>query len=114
MSDTAMTPTEAAVVRMWTELLGREPGSLHEDFFEIGGQSITLVQFVARVQDSYGVELPVEVLFAEDLTAAAAARAIDEALLESISEAEMEALLGELDGLSDDEVRALLAEGGDR
>ncbi|GAA3194218.1 phosphopantetheine-binding protein [Actinocorallia longicatena] len=110
----ALTPTEAAVTRLWAELLEAEPKSRDADFFELGGQSLTLLRFVARVQDAYGVELPVEMLFAEDLTVAVAARAIDESLAEGADDGRLEELMAELDALSDEQVRALLAEGGDR
>ena len=113
MSKTGITPTEAAVIRMWTDLLGKPPGSVHEDFFELGGRSLTLVQFIARVEETYGVELPVEVLFAEDLTVSAAARAVDEARLAGVDKTELDGLLNELDQLSDEEVRRLLADGGE-
>jgi len=71
-----------------------------------------LLQFIARVQETFGVELPVEMLFSEDLTVALAARAIDGALLTTVGDEELADLLAELDGLSDDQVKALLAGGG--
>jgi acyl carrier protein len=110
----AQTPTERAVIGMWTELLGAEPGGPDADFFDLGGQSLTLLQFIARVQENFGVELPVEMLFAEDLTVAVAARTIDEALVTAVGDDELAELLAELDGLSDEQVQALLADGGNR
>ena len=91
---------EAEVIRIWTEL-GLRPLGPADDFFDLGGQSLTLVRFLARVQDSYGVELPVDTLFETDLTVASAA--------EAVRQARLAAALAELDGLSDDEVAALLA-----
>ncbi|WP_232663234.1 phosphopantetheine-binding protein [Pseudonocardia sp. TRM90224] len=108
----APTPTEHTVIGMWAELLGTEPGGPHADFFELGGQSLTLLQFIARVQETFGVELPVEMLFSEDLTVALAARAIDEALLSTVADEELAALLEELDGMSDEQVQALLTDRG--
>lgn len=111
MPEQDMTPTEAGVMRMWTELLGTAPASVHEDFFTLGGDSLALVRFLARVQDGYGVELPVEALFAAEFTVARAAHEIDQRLLDEVDADELDALLAEVDALSDDEVRALLAEG---
>ena len=108
----APTPTELTVIGMWTELLGTEPAGPDADFFDLGGQSLTLLQFIARVQETFGVELPVEMLFSEDLTAALAARAIDEALLTTVGDDELAGLMAELDELSDEQVQALLADGG--
>jgi acyl carrier protein len=95
-----MTPEEAAVARIWTEL-GLKPASAEDEFFDLGGESLVLVGFLARVQHEMGLELPVDELFEEDLTVAAAARAIDRARLA--------AALAELDGMSDAEVADLLS-----
>jgi acyl carrier protein len=102
-------PAEAAVLGMWTEL-GLHPDSADDDFFDLGGHSLTLVRFLARVQDAYGVELPVDRLFDADLTAAAAARLIAEAQLNTADDEELAAVLDAVEGLSDDELAALLAE----
>ncbi|MBO3748355.1 hypothetical protein J5X84_19955 [Streptosporangiaceae bacterium NEAU-GS5] len=101
--------TEIAVLRMWTEL-GLHADSADDDFFEAGGQSLTLVRFLARVQEAYGVELPVDRLFDADLTVAAAARLITEAQLAMTDDDELAAVLATVEGLSDDELAALLAE----
>jgi len=95
-----VTPEEAAVARMWTEL-GLRPTTAEDDFFDLGGESLVLVGFLARVQDELGVELPVDELFEEDLTVAAAARVI--------ARAQVSWALAELDGMSDADVAALLA-----
>ena len=108
----AQTPTEHAVIGMWTELLGVQPSGPEADFFDLGGQSLALLQFIARVQENFGVELPVDMLFSEDLTVAVAARTIDEALVTAVGDDELAELLAELDGLTDEQVQALLADGG--
>lgn len=105
-----MTATETAVAAMWAELLGVTPGSAGDDFFELGGQSLTMVRFLARVQETYGIELPVDLLFTGDFTVAEAARAIDRGRLEAADDTEIAALLTELESLSDEDVLALLAE----
>ncbi|MGI5270289.1 phosphopantetheine-binding protein [Nonomuraea sp. CA-218870] len=69
---------ENEVMRLWSEILGVEVTSPDQDFFELGGQSLAMVQFLATVEDEFRVELPVEVLFVEGLTVAEAARAIEE------------------------------------
>ncbi|GAA3457936.1 phosphopantetheine-binding protein [Dactylosporangium matsuzakiense] len=95
-----MTPDETAVARIWTDL-GLRPATVEDDFFDLGGESLVLVGFLARVQAEMGLELPVDELFDEDLTVAAAARAIERTRLA--------AALAELDGMSDAEVAALLS-----
>mgnify|MGYP001462353573 CR=1 FL=1 len=68
---------EKEVMRLWSEILGVEVTSPDQDFFELGGQSLAMVQFLAMVESEFGVELPVEVLFVEGLTVGQAARAIE-------------------------------------
>lgn len=91
-----METTEQAVRRIWTAL-GLHPASAEDDFFELGGQSLALVGFMARVQQELGVELPVDTLFDEDLTVAAAARAIDQALLAAADPDELAAAMASLE-----------------
>jgi hypothetical protein len=101
---------EATVVRMWTEL-GLRPSGPADDFFVLGGQSLTLVKFLAAVQRDLGVEVPIEALFATDLTVAAAAAAIRLGRAGGAADdADVAAALAELDRLSDEEIAALLAE----
>ncbi|MFG1944012.1 phosphopantetheine-binding protein [Nonomuraea sp. NPDC048826] len=68
---------ENEVMRLWSEILGVEVTSADEDFFELGGQSLAMVQFLAMVESEFRIELPVEVLFVEGLTVTQAARAIE-------------------------------------
>ena len=103
--------TEATVVRIWTDL-GLRPTSVQDDFFALGGQSLTLVRFLARVQDELGLELPVDALFESDLTVAAVARVVTTARLEAADADELALALAELDGMSEADLAALLAEGG--
>ncbi|HEY4575890.1 MAG TPA: condensation domain-containing protein, partial [Thermoanaerobaculia bacterium] len=42
------TPVEEILARIWGELLGRERIGVHDDFFELGGDSILSMQVVAR------------------------------------------------------------------
>lgn len=100
---------EAAIARIWIDL-GLRPTSVDDDFFALGGQSLTLVRFLARVQDDLGVELPIDALFETDLTVAAVARVVTTARLESADAGELALALAELDGMSEDDLAALLAE----
>lgn len=103
---------EATVVKMWTEL-GLRPTGPADDFFVLGGQSLTLVKFLTVVQRDLGVDVPVEALFEEDLTVAVAAEAIRRGRLPVADDAELAAAMAELDTLTDEEIAALLAESVD-
>lgn len=74
------TPLEAKVMRLWEDLLSPPPRSIHDNFFELSGDSMKLVQFLVRARLEFGVEVPAHTLFQSALTVAETAAAIEEAL----------------------------------
>lgn len=54
---------EEAIAQIWQEILGVQSLGIHDDFFELGGHSLSGVQVVARIQESFGIDVPVNVLF---------------------------------------------------
>src|SRR5712691_6813130 len=58
-------PVEATLAQIWGDLLDTQaPVGVHDNLFALGGHSLTATRFVARVGDTYGVELPVHQVFA--------------------------------------------------
>lgn len=57
------TPVHAVLVRIWTDVLGVEDVGIDDDFLELGGQSLQAVQIITRIQEAFGVELPVRAIF---------------------------------------------------
>ncbi|HEY0737422.1 MAG TPA: amino acid adenylation domain-containing protein [Herpetosiphonaceae bacterium] len=112
------TPTEALLADIWTTILRRERVGIHDNFFDLGGNSLIATRCVAHVRDALQIDLQVRILF-EAPTIAALGRIIDarestqpstpQALVETIDEAAAQQLLAGFSGLSDDEVNALLA-----
>jgi len=103
------TALERDLVELWTGLLNVDALGIHENFFELGGHSLLAVQLLSRVRQIYGVELSLEVVYSGEFTVAELAKAIELKEIEH-SGGDYHELLQELDGLSDEEVRALLAE----
>jgi FkbH-like protein len=103
------TPLERALAEMWAALLNVPSVGIYDNFFELGGHSLLAVQLLSRVRQVYGVELSLELVYSGDFTVAELARAVE---LKAIEEAggDYHELLDELENLSDEEVRALLAE----
>ena len=71
-------PIEEALAGIWREVLDLPSVGVHDDFFEIGGHSLLATQVITRINDAFGVALPVSALFgAPDI--ASLARCIESA-----------------------------------
>ncbi|HVQ94814.1 MAG TPA: amino acid adenylation domain-containing protein, partial [Mycobacteriales bacterium] len=57
------TGTERRLAAIWAEVLGHEDLGVHDDFFELGGDSILAFRVLSRVRAAFGVELPPRALF---------------------------------------------------
>lgn len=55
--------TGARIAEIWQELLGVETIGVHDDFFELGGNSMIASRLIVRIQDIFEVELPFSKLF---------------------------------------------------
>lgn len=55
--------TEAALVKIWEDVLGIHPISIHDNFFEIGGHSLLALQILIQIRDRFDVELNLFTLF---------------------------------------------------
>jgi amino acid adenylation domain-containing protein len=101
------TPTEEILADIWKELLNLERLSVEDGFFELGGHSLLANQVLARVHQTFGVDLPLREVFKRP-TIAGLGELIDEQVRAATSDDDLAALLDELDGLSDEETRARL------
>jgi acyl carrier protein len=82
------TPTEEVLARIWAEVLDIQNVGVTEDFFEVGGHSIVAVSIIARIRDTFEIELTITDLF-QTLTVANLAKTVDEAVAEAASFASM-------------------------
>jgi FkbH-like protein len=102
------TELEAQLAALWADLLNRSEVGIHDNFFDLGGHSLLAVQLLSAVRQAYDVELTLDVIYSGDFTVAELAKAVELAQIREAGESEYAALLQELDGLSDEEVKALL------
>jgi amino acid adenylation domain-containing protein len=70
-------PLEEAIAQIWTEALGIDRVGIHDDFFELGGDSLMAMRVIARVKSSLEVDLSLSTLL-EDRTVAKTARRLSE------------------------------------
>ncbi|MEE8113645.1 MAG: AMP-binding protein, partial [Nitrososphaerales archaeon] len=52
------TPVENELVQIWSEVLSLEQVGIHDNFVELGGQSLLATQVISMVRESFHVELP--------------------------------------------------------
>jgi acyl carrier protein len=100
---------EATLVEIWKEVLGRPEVGIRESFFKLGGHSLSLIQVSTRIQARLGVAIPLRDLFNAP-TIAQMAEAIVDRQLAQVDPDELVPLLAEVQALTPDEVRRLLAE----
>ncbi len=74
---------EESIVGIWQELLGVEPIGTHDDYLELGGHSLLATQIIARLRDTFQVELSLTSFF-EAATIAELAGTIEELLIEKV------------------------------
>ncbi|AKT37644.1 non-ribosomal peptide synthetase [Chondromyces crocatus] len=105
------TATEQALADIWTEVLQVERVGIHDSFFALGGHSLLATQVVARARDTFAVEVPLRAIF-ESPVLADMASLIVSCKAEQVDCGDLSEMLESLDDLSEEEVMALLAEGG--
>ncbi len=59
----ATNPTEAAIVAIWQNLLGIERIGIHDDFFDLRGDSLLATQVISHVHQRLNHKLPLGALF---------------------------------------------------
>ncbi|MFI1167620.1 amino acid adenylation domain-containing protein [Streptomyces sp. NPDC020801] len=61
----ASTPTEAALVELWAQLLERDPQTIgiHDTFFDLGGDSLLLIRLAKQMTRRFGKRVGVADLF---------------------------------------------------
>jgi len=104
----AATAIESQLVQIWEEVLNFHPVGVHDNFFDLGGHSLAATRVVSQVIKQFQLELPLQSLFATP-TVAKMAAIITAHQGKKLGEKEMEKILTELELLTDEEARLLLA-----
>ncbi len=105
------TAWEKVLAGMFGNALGVENVGINDDFFRLGGDSLRATMLIFELRDAFQVEIPMAILFDAEFTVAKVARMVSECQkLPAPPEASTEALAQLIETLSDDDVRALLAD----
>jgi len=103
------TDLERQLCRIWSDMLGVRPIGVGDNFFDLGGHSLLAVQLLSRLKDELAIELSLEVVYGADFTIAELAKAIELREIEMAGADQYAAMLAEVESLTDEEVRDLLA-----
>lgn len=102
-------PIEQAIAQIMAQVLGRDRVGVADNFFTIGGDSLQGMQVTLRLNDHFGLNLPNVVVFRHP-TVAQLAIAIANEIAQSPIDEGMQALLHEMQALSEAEIERLLQE----
>jgi amino acid adenylation domain-containing protein/non-ribosomal peptide synthase protein (TIGR01720 family) len=59
----ARTPTEEALAGIWADVLRLDRVGVHDNFFDVGGDSLLAMRVISRIRAKLKVETPVQALF---------------------------------------------------
>ncbi|HEX8393775.1 MAG TPA: amino acid adenylation domain-containing protein [Longimicrobium sp.] len=101
------TVVEEMVSDIWAEVLRRDDFGVEDNFFTLGGHSLLATQVLARIAQTFEVEIRIRTFF-EHPTIAGISEAV-----EGAGSPVLARMVDELADLSPEEIEALLAEAGD-
>ena len=105
------TPVEEALTGIWAEVLGLDRVGIHDNFLELGGNSLLAARVISRVINILQVEIPLRSLF-ESPTVADMAMVITQNQIKKANHKDIERMLAGLETLSDNAAKQLLSSEG--
>ncbi|NES24144.1 MAG: hypothetical protein F6K41_35840, partial [Symploca sp. SIO3E6] len=120
LTTTYVSPTndqEQIVAQIWQDILCRESVGIYDDFFELNGDSLQVVQVVSRIRETLKIAITPD-LFMENPTIAGVVRAMENCNLQEeltqnipkVQEQNQAEISAKVQLLSDEKVNALLDE----
>jgi phthiocerol/phenolphthiocerol synthesis type-I polyketide synthase E len=97
------------IVAIWEDILGIRPVGIQDNFFDLGGHSLLATLFLSRVQEDFGLRLDLVTIF-ENPNIASIAELIKNQEKSPQDMKDIEALLDEIEELSDEDVQAALSQ----
>jgi phthiocerol/phenolphthiocerol synthesis type-I polyketide synthase E len=103
------TPTETEIAAIWEDILGMKPIGVEDNFFDLGGHSLLATLFLSHLQETFNVRLEMRTIF-ESPTISTIARLVESESAKPADAKEIENIIQEIEGLSEAEIQAALAE----
>jgi amino acid adenylation domain-containing protein len=98
------TPVEKNLARLWAEVLSLEKVGIHDNFWDLGGHSLTAARVVSRIIRAFQIEMPMDALFASPTVADMAKTVLNNPSSEEV----LDRLLREVEAMSEDDAQTLL------
>jgi acyl carrier protein len=98
------TPVEKLLANIWTEVLSIDQVGINDNFFDLGGHSLSATRVIVQVITQFRLELPLQLLF-QSPTVAEMAVIISENQAKRASDAELAQMLREVEAISEDEAQ---------
>ncbi|SFN56516.1 non-ribosomal peptide synthetase [Xenorhabdus japonica] len=99
---------EQQIAAILQGLLGLEQIGRHDSFFDLGGNSLSIIQLMARLRDEFHLEVSIQDIFAHPELSELAELIASRQIETFFAQEDIESLQKELENLSEDELRALL------
>ena len=93
------TGIEKSIAEIWSHVLNVNNIGVNDNFFDLGGHSLSAVQVAFRIQKKLKVKLPLQTFF-DNLTIAQLSIKIESDVVENSNNAELEKILNEIEGNS--------------
>jgi len=104
------TETEKELARIWVDVLGVDRIGIHDNFFDLGGHSLMVIQLMSRVRKAFQVELPLRDVFTTP-TIKEIADMLEARILAKASSEKIDQLLAQLESMDDKKALQMLGSG---
>ena len=85
-------PLQKELAQIWSEVLGIDTIALDDNFFDLGGHSLTAVQMTFKIRQTFGVDFPLQALLQAPVLRAQTRR-LEEELLAQADATELEKIV---------------------
>lgn len=97
---------EKHLAQIWVKVLSIKQVGIHDNFFDLGGHSLSATRLVSQVIEHFQLEIPLKALF-QSPTVAEMAAVITEHPRKTLGEEELDRIITELESMSDEEAQKL-------
>ncbi|MFC1716663.1 AMP-binding protein [Candidatus Poribacteria bacterium] len=101
------TLVEGTLAEIWSGVLGLDETGIHDNFFDLGGNSLLATQIISRVINTFQMRVSLPSLFRSP-TIADMAVVLARNMTENVESGDVEQILAELEKLSEDEIKMML------